>query len=1068
MLRIVALALTLVAEASAQEHRTIAEGLAGESTPLRLPRLSPSRSYSVIATAEDPGGQLSVSVDLAGRIAASKQLNSGDRDFYTVIRGVAGAGSVVVRGTGQARVRVVELAVAGDTLKTEPNNRWQDANAISLGTTVFASGDETPYIPAGDSRKIVPGGASPEAEDWYRLPFDGQEPKLVYFELDLMERDNIPADVSVYRVVGGKAIPFNDGEDPVTLPHEVQALQGNKFTVRTLKDRGDYYIRVVANHPEYKLRTRVYNAPPYADPRQAVRAAMDFIIAAGDSWHANTPRRGGVFDRVASVHQETSLCVACHATHFPQRAELYAARNGYPVVFRQQLQFLTERFYNNPRPFYGFEEQGAVWARVISAPANVLSRMSFLLGLYETEISGGSRPKYHDDIRQYLKLYYGGRTALPPDETNGNTPLVSAYEVAWYSWEVSKDAAIAKLIEQDAVKNMVDLCYQTLALAAIDSTRHRAKIDANAARILSLQRPDGQWAMPFDPKQPAAEFQTGHALWALQAAGVPKEHPQVARGLSYLLGRQQAFGGWMDPLQSYENFRTPFRETQMAILALSSYYPNGPRAKGWNSRPVERVQSLSDLDEVWDRPSSAVMRQITALASSADALTRQQAVEALGRIGSADSLPLTIAKLGDPSKLVRRTAAWAVRQIYSRHEDIEAGPLVKALDSPDALTRWGATRVFATHFAALARKPELAAALIRRVRNDSDAVVRMQAVKGLWQFWFWTPSQAVKGSIEDAVLAALAEPQHGWVDRNLREAIYNIADENIRYLYNNWIPALASEADRRKAIEGRLAIESRLAAKFADVLERGGPRQVKGLLAGISEFELRRGDVYDLKADLSAPFPPAYNRIGNDVEQIVFFGAANDRFAKALMPHMNSADAEIKRLARLAAILTRDAPFNEVRKIAGQPGEERNVLVAALEAEKPASLPVLRAMGRAPAEQRPGSARGSKAGKGNARPDEAYFRGYVEPILSTRGKDGYACVHCHASHTLFNATLSTVMNVVDLDDPENSLLLRKPISNAESEGTLGSKILSHGGAVRFEKDSPEYNTILNWIRGVKP
>ena len=70
-------------------------------------------------------------------------------------------------------------------------------------------------------------------------------------------------------------------------------------------------------------------------------------------------------------------------------------------------------------------------------------------------------------------------------------------------------------------------------------------------------------------------------------------------------------------------------------------------------------------------------------------------------------------------------------------------------------------------------------------------------------------------------------------------------------------------------------------------------------------------------------------------------------------------------------------------------------------------------------------------------PDEAYFRAYVQPILEKRGKDGYACVHCHATHTLFNGTYSTVMNVVDLNDPENSLILRKPTSSAESEGLAG-------------------------------
>ena len=81
--------------------------------------------------------------------------------------------------------------------------------------------------------------------------------------------------------------------------------------------------------------------------------------------------------------------------------------------------------------------------------------------------------------------------------------------------------------------------------------------------------------MKFEADQPEVEFQTGHALWALAAAGIPRDHPQVKKAIDYLMGRQQAFGGWMDPLQSFENFKTPFRETQFAILALSTYYPAG-------------------------------------------------------------------------------------------------------------------------------------------------------------------------------------------------------------------------------------------------------------------------------------------------------------------------------------------------------------------------------------------------------------------------------------------------------------------------------------------------------------
>ena len=91
-------------------------------------------------------------------------------------------------------------------------------------------------------------------------------------------------------------------------------------------------------------------------------------------------------------------------------------------------------------------------------------------------------------IDAYLDLYYAGRTKLPPDETNGNTPLVSAFEVAWYSWKETKDPRLPDMIAAGEVKNMIDLCYQTLALADIDAAKYKDQIAKNAERILSLQR----------------------------------------------------------------------------------------------------------------------------------------------------------------------------------------------------------------------------------------------------------------------------------------------------------------------------------------------------------------------------------------------------------------------------------------------------------------------------------------------------------------------------------------------------------------------------------------------------
>jgi hypothetical protein len=1024
--------------------------------------LASVRSYSDLG-----GGSFAVSLKQGDTVLLEKELHEGDADLYATFSPVReGSAEVHLRSSGikpgastRYSIRIEETAGGG--IEREPNNSWQQANLIQVGSTVFASADDLPYIPAAGTTKPAHGGV-----DWFKFEFDGASPKLVFIGIDLMERDNVPVDVSVFRIQNNQAVEFHEGEDPVTPPHEVQAMAGNKFTTRLLKSAGPYYLRVTANHPEYKLRTRVYDPPPYSDPRMAVRTAVDYIMGAGDSWHANTPRRGGIYDRVANVHQETSLCVACHATHFPQRAQVYATRNGYAVKQRQQLQFLTERFYNNPRPFYGFEKSGAVWARVISAPANVLGRMSHLMQVFEQEISGEQRESFHNGVREYLKLYYRDRTKLPPDETNGNTPLVSAYEVAWYAWEVTKDPAIAALVEQDAIKNTVDLCYQTLALAAIDRNAHASKIRTNAERILSLQRPSGQWAMTFEPNAAEVEFQTGHALWALQAAGIPPDHPQVKKSLDYLLGRQQVFGGWMDPKQSYENFRTPFRETQMSILALSAYFPNKRREPGWDATPGASTYDF--LDNVWGRQPKPVLDRLSREAKSADVMVRQQALEAIGRSGSVSLLPVALGALGDESKLVQRTAAWAARQIYVRNPDVDSAPLAAALRSRSSRTRWGATRVFATHFSSLAGRTDLASALIASA-SDSEPAIQIQALKGLWQWWHWTAKEEIRDRIEDVFIGGLASPQHAWVSRNLREGLYTISDENIRYLYNNWIPLLASPDDRVRAIRGRLAVEDRLANKFIRILERGTGAHKTELLTALTSYHLRRADVYDPAADPAGLAPPVYNRIGNDVEQIVFYGETNARFARALAPLVHSDEAEMKRLATRAVLMVRDQRFPGVVETAGAPGIDRDKLIAAVVGGGKAEADVVKGLLPRPAAGAakaapPKPAQITTASNNTAKPDEHMFNLKVRPLFEAKGKDGYACVQCHATHTLFNGSYATALNVINTERPEESLLLRKPVSTAESEGVAGSRNVAHGGGVRWEAGSPEYNTILNWIK----
>ncbi len=520
----------------------------------------------------------------------------------------------------------------------------------------------------------------------------------------------------------------------------------------------------------------------------------------------------------------------------------------------------------------------------------------------------------------------------------------------------------------------------------------------------------------------------------------------------------------MDPAQSFENFKTPFRETQFAVLGLSAYFPRTRAREGLGFAAVKSLSAepgelLAQLDQIWDQPSDAVLRQIEAAAQSNEALIRQAAVEALGRLALPTDIPLLVKLLEDPSKLVQRTAAWSLRQVYGAHPESEDRELRAALASENARLRWGATRVFAHHFASLAKRGELIAAL-ERLASDPAPAVRMQAVRGLWQAWFWNADPEIRGKIEDTVLAGLAQPQHPWVESNLRSAVYNLADENIRYLYNNWVALLGRPEDRERAIQGRLAVESQLAVKFAAVLEKGPEKQKKQLLAALAEIPLRRGDVYELAPAPPKNGPPVYSRIGNDIEQIAFFGSSAAVLSRALLPLLDSPDAEMQTLARNASLIVRETSFAQVERAAGG----RNEATLELARKLDAAPDVARAF-HLPPPRNAGAAPKPPAAAPTTELSEAYFHANIDPILQKKGSDGYACVSCHTTHTLFNATWSTVKNVIDRGDPENSLLLRKPTSTAESEGVAGASSTAHGGGQRWQKNSAEYEVILKWLEG---
>jgi len=108
------------------------------------------------------------------------------------------------------------------------------------------------------------------------------------------------------------------------------------------------------------------------------------------------------------------------------------------------------------------------------------------------------------------------------------------------------------------------------------------------------------------------------------------------------------------------------------------------------------------------------------------------------------------------------------------------------------------------------------------------------------------------------------------------------------------------------------------------------------------------------------------------------------------------------------------------------------------------------------------------------------FRTKVDPLFYRPGEDGVSCARCHASHNVLRigeegmaegerlmVNYNSALKVVNLGDPESSLLVRKPRSPSGQGGADASSPtgLTHAGGVRWDgPDPPAVAAILAWLR----
>ncbi len=209
----------------------------GAVAPARTIKLGAGRAgalYGITLGVKHPaqmleGDSVLVSLSDAKGVVGSKWLHAADLDFYLTLRPrVAGpitANLSFASSTHEPEIsatlsKILQVstevpgkssAVKRGVIAAEPNDTWQNAEPFELGQTIFGGDDERPYAPSKNEDGYA---AMLKGFQWFRFTFREKDPRLIYFVLNVTDRD-VPLDVDIFQV--GKdsdgqpdVVPFTD------------------------------------------------------------------------------------------------------------------------------------------------------------------------------------------------------------------------------------------------------------------------------------------------------------------------------------------------------------------------------------------------------------------------------------------------------------------------------------------------------------------------------------------------------------------------------------------------------------------------------------------------------------------------------------------------------------------------------------------------------------------------------------------------------------------------------------------------------------------------------------------
>ncbi|MCH2612347.1 MAG: hypothetical protein MK006_14880 [Pirellulales bacterium] len=698
-------------------------------------------------------------------------------------------------------------------------------------------------------------------------------------------------------------VEYDEGKNENERNHQ-QEEQHRIAINRNFKPGTTYFLRVEANSPAYGLELRIVKPAPFTDPIHAVKHGLYDHIGQVDSWLTNRPRGASVERRIRdSGNLLGTNCMSCH-TQSGVWGPAIPFELGYRPQNVQLFRHLINTCYQSLRPTNVLKDAANNTSLAPldlgDGPAGTRVAGHAAVSVERTFPARKLQSKQSTRVANYVLLTAdpGGINAAGPGANVGQGVVYNySGEILFEMWQRTGDVRYFHGMEDKARKMLkITLKYcddfghrveffrrffpsdyvasaeriakeegvqtEELAKTVADAKALQSKIDAQVEedldRLRKLQLDDGGWS--FDPgvKQDDGSYTTqsktadpsptSTAIIAFHAAGVPKDDPTVAKGITKLLAMQKPTGMWKVASQ------TGFVSTSYALHALSRYFPvEQPTYVDDQFNATENESLAQTIRRVHDASVTGDPRFVSVFLNAADhdsAFVRYWAMIGLGATATGDGVDGLAKGIQDHSKMVREAAHWGFRQTLIN--DTGWGRIFDLAQDKNDRTRESAIRALFMEVDSVMpgsnmSLEELADVLGNAMNNDPAPAVRAWSTRASRQWWVWNPP--IRKAVNQAWVKLLKRPEpNELVDNAIRYQSHAL------FVVNGHIANSSKEHQYKELQDLILALrdEMREAEEKDEVLYK---RLSQRLVAIASTFyQTRGGDGGPGQLGYSTPF----------------------------------------------------------------------------------------------------------------------------------------------------------------------------------------------------------------------